>query len=85
MYLRNRTCTTKPIQYTSDDITPTGKVLYQHQLNMYTLLSWKSKSHFVYVTNKRLDAGVNLINVPLNFSKDKQLISYNDQSCRLPL
>lgn len=44
----------------SGDITPKGKMFYQHQFNIYTR-KLESKAHFVYGLGKGWDAGVNLV------------------------
>lgn len=44
----------------SGDITPKGKVFYQHQLNLYSD-KLESKAHFVVGLGKGWDAGVNLV------------------------
>lgn len=68
----------------SGDITPKGKFFYQHQLNFYSVNELESKSHLVYGLGKGWDAGVNLVDLPLQVG-DVPALSFNDNSNRKPL
>jgi hypothetical protein len=67
----------------SGDITPKGKVFYQHQLNTYPT-SLESKGHFVYGLGKGWDAGVNVVGKSFRFSPRWQFQA-NDQRTYGPL
>ncbi len=62
----------------SGDITPEGKIFYQHQLNVYQH-KLESKGHFVYGLGKGWDAGVNLVGKGAYFTEDWRL-SYNSDA-----
>ena len=68
----------------SGDITPRKQFFYQHQLNFYAVNKLESKSHLVYGIGKRWDAGINFVDLPLNFGQS-QIISINDDGNRKPL
>lgn len=53
----------------SGDITPKGKVFYQHQLNVHRKYL-ESKGHFVYGLGKGWDAGVNLVGKGFFFTRE---------------
>ncbi|MDX2173418.1 MAG: hypothetical protein SFY56_09870 [Bacteroidota bacterium] len=54
----------------SGDITPQGRVFYQHQINAYTINNYESKSHFVIgVLKSKAEVGINIVNIPLQFQK----------------
>jgi hypothetical protein len=54
----------------SGDMTPKGKLFYQHQINVYNVEAVESKWHFVYGLGKGWDAGVNIINKKFNFNPE---------------
>jgi hypothetical protein len=58
----------------SGDITPKGKIFYQHQLNLYPS-KLESKGHFVYGLGSGWDAGVNLVSKAFSFKKGPELMS----------
>lgn len=68
----------------SGDITPKGEFFYQHQFNFYTTTEFESKSHFVYGLGEGWDAGVNLVDLPLQVD-EVPVLSFNDDSNRKPL
>ncbi len=68
----------------SGDVTPKNKFFYQHQLNLYTVNEFETKSHVVYGLGRNWDVGINFIDLPLRTGNGK-LISYNDSSNRKPL
>jgi hypothetical protein len=53
----------------SGDITPKGKIFYQHQINVYTN-KFESKGHFVYGLGKQFDAGVNIVGTGAYFKPE---------------
>jgi hypothetical protein len=61
----------------SADITPKGKVFYQHQINLYSD-RFESKGHFVYGLGKGWDAGLNVVGKGVVFKPRWELI-HNDQ------
>lgn len=68
----------------SGDVTPKNKFFYQHQLNLYEINEFETKSHVVYGLGRGWDAGINFIDLPLRTGNGR-LISYNDISNRKPL
>lgn len=68
----------------SGDVTPKGKVFYQHQLNFYSVNEFESKSHLVLGFGKGWDAGLNLVDVPFQMDANP-VLSFNDNSNRKPL
>lgn len=63
----------------SGDITPKGKVFYQHQFNTYNN-KLESKGHFVYGLGKGWDIGANLVGTGAYFNPDWKPIYNNDFS-----
>ena len=61
----------------SGDITPSGKVFYQHQINLYND-RFESKGHFVYGLGKGWDAGLNVVGKGFVFKPQWELI-HNDR------
>lgn len=57
----------------SSDLTPKGKFFFQQQVNSYSYKFYESKSHLVMGVNKWLEAGVNFINLPINFGAKPSL------------
>jgi hypothetical protein len=51
----------------SGDITPKGKIFYQHQLNGYNN-KFESKGHFVYGLGNKYDVGLNLVGMGAYFN-----------------
>ena len=49
------------------DLTPQGKVFYQHQTNVYGVRDIESKNHFVYGLGRRWEVGVNVVNIKMDF------------------
>lgn len=64
----------------SGDITPKGKVFYQHQLNVYEK-ELESKGHFVYGLGSGWDAGLNLIGKKVYFNPNLRM-DFNDNILR---
>jgi hypothetical protein len=62
----------------SGDITPQGKLFYQHQLNVYSS-KLESKGHFVYGLGGGWDAGVNVVGKGFYFTPEWQAL-YNDKA-----
>lgn len=67
----------------SGDITPRAKLFYQHQVNMYGPKSLESKSHLVIGLGKNWDAGINLVDLPLQLQPLS--VSFNDNRSLKPL
>ena len=63
----------------SGDITPQGKVFYQHQLNGYND-KFESKGHFVYGLGKKWDVGINLVGTGAYFNPQWKAIYNSDFS-----
>jgi hypothetical protein len=63
----------------SGDITPKGKVFYQHQINTYSN-KFESKGHFVYGLGKGWDAGINLVGTGAYFNPGWKPIYNSDFS-----
>lgn len=68
----------------SGDITPKGKLFYQHQLNLYAFTEFESKSHLVGGLGRGWDAGLNLVDLPLDV-RHPRVVSINDNRSRKPL
>ena len=68
----------------SGDITPKGKLFYQHQLNFYGWDDLETKSHVVYGFGKGWDAGLNFVDLPLRLNT-RSVVAFNDDSNRKPL
>ena len=68
----------------SGDITPRKRFFYQHQLNFYAVNKLDSKSQLVYGIGKGWDAGINFVDLPLNFGQSP-ITSINDDRSRKPL
>ena len=51
------------------DLTPRGKVFFQHQTNLYSRGYFESKNHLVYGLGNGWEAGVNVINIQMNFRR----------------
>ncbi len=68
----------------SGDITPQGKIFYQHQFNLYKINKLESKSHIVYGLGNGWDTGVNLLDLPVQFGIS-ETFTYNDSTNRKPL
>ena len=63
----------------SGDITPKGKLFYQHQINTYRN-KFESKGHFVYGLGKGWDVGANLVGTGAYFNPNWKPIYNNDFS-----
>ena len=61
----------------SGDITPGGKIFYQHQFNVYTD-KLESKAHFVYGLGNGWDAGVNLVGKGFYFTPQWRALHNSD-------
>jgi hypothetical protein len=61
------------------EITPEGKVFFQHQTNIYSLQDFESKNHFVYGLGKGWEAGVNVINLKMNLNGQSAFLTVNDE------
>ncbi|CAN5236291.1 hypothetical protein BH09BAC3_BH09BAC3_23770 [soil metagenome] len=61
----------------SADITPKGKIFYQHQFNVYTT-KLESKAHFVYGLGKGWDTGINLVGKGFYFTPDWRSLYNSD-------
>ena len=63
----------------SGDITPKGKLFYQHQINTYRN-KFESKGHFVYGLGKGWDVGANLVGTGAKFNPSWKTIYNSDFS-----
>jgi hypothetical protein len=63
----------------SGDVTPKGKVFYQHQINGYSN-KFESKGHFVYGLGNKWDVGVNLVGTGAYFNPTWKPIYNSDFS-----
>ena len=64
------------------DLTPRGKVFYQHQTNVYGPRDLESKNHFVYGLGRGWEAGLNVVNIKMDFRNrgDVFLVNRHDPS-----
>ncbi len=71
----------------SGDITPRGKLFYQHQINVYGVNAVESKWHFVYGLGKNWDAGINIVNTKFNLKPEsgQQWFKMNDDLQKSPV
>jgi hypothetical protein len=69
----------------SADLTPPGKVFFQHQSNLYGHGYWEAKNHFVYGLGKGWEAGVNVVNIQMNFRRGDEWLGINRSDRRVPL
>ena len=69
----------------SGDITPDRKIFFQQQVNLYSLNSLESKSHFVYGHTGKSEVGLNIINVPFDFKRKDNYFLGNEGRKNLPL
>ena len=51
------------------DLTPRGKVFFQHQTNLYGRGYFESKNHLVYGLGNGWEVGANVINLQMNFRR----------------
>jgi hypothetical protein len=63
----------------SGDITPKGKLFYQHQINTYSD-KFESKGHLVYGVGKNWDVGLNLVGTGAYFHPEWKVIYNSDFS-----
>lgn len=68
----------------SGDITQKGNLFYQYQLNFYSLNELERKPHLLVGLGNGWDAGLNLVDLPLQINNPIS-IAYNDDSSRKPL
>ena len=61
----------------SGDLTPRSELFYQHQINLYSPSSWDSKMHLVYGLGKKWDAGINFVDLPIDWSQGLQFSKTN--------
>ncbi|GAB2941254.1 hypothetical protein GCM10027048_02150 [Hymenobacter coalescens] len=69
----------------SGDLTPRGKVFFQHQSNLYRKGYWDSKNHLVYGLGKGWEAGLNVVNIQKNFRRGDDWLGINRADRRVPL
>ena len=69
----------------SGDLTPTGKFFYQHQTNVYGLGDLESKNHFVYGLGRGWEAGLNVVNLKMDFGNRGDVFTVNRQDPSRPL
>lgn len=69
----------------SGDLTPKGKVFFQHQTNIYGQGYFESKNHFVYGLGRNWEVGVNVVNLQMNFGRGRDWFGYNRADRDIPL
>ncbi|UYZ62773.1 hypothetical protein [Hymenobacter weizhouensis] len=69
----------------SGDLTPKGKVFFQHQTNLYGQGYLESKNHFVYGLGKGWEVGANVVNIQMNFGRGRDWFGYNRADRSIPL
>ena len=69
----------------SGDLTPVGKVFYQHQTNVYAPRELESKNHFVYGLGRGWEAGLNVDNLKLDFRNRGDVFAVNRHDPTRPL
>lgn len=68
------------------DLTPQGKVFYQHQTNVYGLRDLESKNHFVYGLGRGWEAGLNVVNIKMDFRRrGGDVFRTNEHDAALPM
>ncbi|GAA4010260.1 hypothetical protein GCM10022408_23120 [Hymenobacter fastidiosus] len=67
------------------DLTPRGKVFYQHQTNVYGLGDLESKNHFVYGLGRGWEAGLNVLNLKMDFRNRGDVFTVNRDDPGRPL
>lgn len=67
------------------DLTPQGKVFYQHQTNVYGLRDLESKNHLVYGLGRGWEAGLNVVNIKMDFRQRGDVFGVNHQDRGRPL
>lgn len=69
----------------SSDLTPKGKIFFQQQVNSYSYKFYESKSHLVIGINRWLEAGVNFVNLPINFGSKPAIYANSETSTGRPV
>lgn len=69
----------------SGDLTPRGKFFYQHQANVFGLGALETKNHLVYGLGRGWEAGLNVVNLKLNFRRRGQVFAVNRTDPGQPL
>ena len=68
------------------DLTPQGKVFYQHQTNVYGTRDVESKNHFVYGLGRRWEVGLNVVNIKMDFrQRGAEVFQTNGYDASRPL
>ena len=67
------------------DLTPAGKVFYQHQTNVYGTHELESKNHFVYGLGRGWEAGLNVVNIEMDFRNGGDVFAVNRYNPSRPL
>ena len=67
------------------DLTPTGKFFYQHQTNVYGPRELESKNHFVYGLGRGWEAGLNVVNIKMDFRNGGDVFAVNRHDPSRPL
>ncbi|AYA38705.1 hypothetical protein D3Y59_17600 [Hymenobacter oligotrophus] len=60
------------------DLTPRGKVFFQHQTNVYDLHTFESKNHFVYGLGSGFEVGLNAVNIKFNLARRNAPLTLRD-------
>lgn len=72
----------------SGDLTPKGKFFYQHQTNFYSPTSTESKNHFVYGLGRGFEAGINIVNLKIDWRSRRRktdFLAVNNKDRLVPL
>jgi hypothetical protein len=67
------------------DLTPQGKFFYQHQTNAYGLRDLESKNHLVYGLGRGWEAGLNVVNIKMDFRQRGDVFTVNRHDPARPL
>jgi hypothetical protein len=72
----------------SGDLTPRGKFFFQHQTNFYSPTNTESKNHFVYGLGSGFEAGVNVVNLKIDWRnryRNTDFLTVNNSDRSVPL
>lgn len=67
------------------ELTPQGKVFYQHQTNVYGPGDLESKNHLVYGLGRGWEMGVNVLNIKMDFGRRGDVFTVNRRDSERPL
>ncbi|MEZ0540731.1 hypothetical protein [Fibrella arboris] len=67
------------------DLTPRNKLFFQHQTNLYALKYGEAKNHLVYGLGRGWEAGINVINLKMDFRRQADLLHTNPDRLGQPM